>query len=93
MIVKNIVFIIAPCIVVACEDITSEGSIDPLTRDLREYARIVRVNSSRFKAGQIFWDKHNHHLLSEDQRAQIEAKAAQIASGNTTENVIENSLA
>lgn len=90
---KNIIFILTPCIVVACEDITSAGSTDPITRDLREYARIVRVNSSRYKAGQIFWDKHHQHLLSDDQRAQVEAKAAQIAADNTTDNVIEKSLA
>lgn len=82
---KNIIFILTPCIVVACEDITSANCTDPLTRDLREYARIVRVNSSRYKAGQIFWDKHNQHRLSDDQRAQVEAKAVQIANENITE--------
>ena len=90
---KNIIFILSPYMVVACEDITSEGCMDPLTRDLREYARIVRVNSSRYKAGQIFWDKYNQYLLSETQRAQVEAKATQIANGYTTDNIVERPLA
>lgn len=88
---KNIIFIMAPCMVVACEDITSPGCLDPLTRDLKEYARIVRQDTAKYKAGQIFWDKHHSMNLSEDQRIQIENMASRIA--NSSDKITRAPLA
>lgn len=75
-----------PCRVVVCESGDTYGSTDPETNDLREYARIVPRTKERggiwisqFEfAGEIEWTKHAV-MLTNEQRAQIEAEAARLA--------------
>lgn len=85
----KLVFLHFPCRVVVCESIDSPDCKDPETHDLREYARItprteevggVWITQFEF-AGEIEWSKHAH-MLSDDQREQIEAYAECIAEAN-----------
>lgn len=82
----KLVFLCFPCRVVVCESSTTPGSTDPETGDLREYARITPKTSAiggvwftRFEfAGAIEWTKHAV-MLTDEQRAQIERRAAKYA--------------
>ena len=82
----KLVFLNFPCRVVVCESGDTYGSTDPETNDLREYARIVPRTKERggiwitqFEfAGEIEWTKHAV-MLTNEQRAQIEAHAARLA--------------
>lgn len=86
---KEIVFLAYPCRVVVAESCYTPGSTDPETNDIREYARIVPRTKecgglwiTQFEfAGEIEWSKHAH-MLSDDQREQIEAYAECIAEAN-----------
>lgn len=79
-------FLVYPCRVVVCESCYTPGSTDPETHDSREYARIIPrtteiggiwITQYEF-AGEIRWSKHAW-MLTNEQRAQIEAYAAQLA--------------
>lgn len=82
----KLVFLNFPCRVIVCESGDTYGSTDPETNDLREYARIVPrtkecggIFITQFEfAGEIEWTKHAG-MLNDEQRAQIEAHAAQLA--------------
>lgn len=83
---KEIVFLVYPCRVVVAESCYTPGSTDPETNDSREYARIIPRTTERggiwitqFEfAGTIEWTKHAV-MLTNEQRAQIEAHAARLA--------------
>ena len=85
----KLVFMHFPCRVVVAESIDSPDCNDPETHDLREYARITPRTEevggmwiTQFEfAGEIEWSKHAH-MLSDEQRKQIEAYAACIAEAN-----------
>lgn len=76
---SKIIFCYFPCRIVVCESADTPNCIDPETKDLREYARIVPhtvktggIWLSRFEfAGDIEWTKHAD-MLTEEQRAVIE---------------------
>lgn len=82
----KLVFLNFPGRVVVCESGETYGSTDPETNDLREYARIVPKTMecggiwiTQFEfAGTIEWTKHAG-MLTNEQRAQIDARAARIA--------------
>lgn len=82
----KLVFLNFPGRVVVCESGETYGSTDPETNDLREYARIVPKTMecggiwiTQFEfAGTIEWTKHAG-MLTNEQRAQIEAHAARLA--------------
>lgn len=79
----KLVFLHFPCRVVVCESSTTPESTDPETNDLREYASIIPATTAiggiwltRFEfAGAIEWTK-NAAMLTDEQRAQIERRAA-----------------
>lgn len=79
-------FLVYPCRVVVCESCYTLGSIDPETHDSREYARIIPRTTeiggiwiTQFEfAGTVEWTKHAG-MLTNEQRAQIEAHAARLA--------------
>lgn len=82
----KLMFLNFPCRVVVCESGETYGSTDPETNDLREYARIVPRTKecggiwiTQFEyAGTVEWTKHAV-MLTNEQRAQIEAHAAKLA--------------
>lgn len=82
----KIVFLRYPCMVVVCESCMTPGHQDPKTNDSREYARIVRFSHETefypmfdyVPAGQINYTTHAA-MLTDEQRAKIEAYAAKLA--------------